>query len=144
MQSAAGSGDRDREEREDGDAEGRLTQGHQEEVAEEPEQDVGRVARGVGRAHDRQHGLELAGVPETHAGHEPSPGIEDDDGGNADRRSEKGQSHHPSTLPQITPHRLMSTDAAISPTPSHPTRPRRDIPTATSGSANTTKSLLNR
>ena len=57
-------GDRDGEERQDRDAEGGLADGREQDVAEEAEQHVRRVAGRVGGAHDRQDGLELARVPE--------------------------------------------------------------------------------
>ena len=78
--------DGDAEQREDVHPEGRLAERGQEDVGDEAEQDVRRVARRVGRAQDRQDRLELAGVPEPDTGHEPRPDDQDDDEGHEQRR----------------------------------------------------------
>ena len=67
---------RDAEQRQDVHPEGRLAERRQEEVHDPAKEHVRRVARRVGRAHDRQDRLELAGVPVADVRQEAGP---DDD-----------------------------------------------------------------
>ena len=58
-------------------------------LATNPSEHVRRVAGRVGRAEERQHRLELAGVPEPDAGHEPGPGVERSTEGARDERERR-------------------------------------------------------
>ena len=142
----------------------RLAERSQEQVDQPADKDVRRVAGRMGGAHDRQDGLEFAGVPIGDVGQHARPDQRDherrDRHGADDRQPPPGalqarvcpghRTHHPSRLPQVMPQKLIATDMPMSHSARRPTPlPRelplpRDIPSATSGRAKTTKSLLKR
>ena len=103
-------------------------------VGEPAEQHVGRVAGRMGRAQERQHGLELAGVPEPDPGHAAPMRRRATSAATARRRRGRQRArrvgrrdHHPRSWPQMTPHRLIA-DATTADQPRGPREPRPDAP----------------
>ena len=134
----------------------RLAERREDDGREPAEQDVGREAGRVGRAQQRRDRLELGGVPEADAGQQRQPrgatnATTPTTSGGA-RAVEAVPRHHPRSRPQTTPQALIATDdddrgrsrERHRPGPRRRRSTARRCPSATSTSANGTKSLLNR
>ena len=118
----------------------RLAERLEDDRRKPADQDVGREAGRMGRAHERPDDLQLARVPERHAGKHRQPGRKKGDERDRERRAKPGSGHHPSDRLQTTPHRLIASDATtrlMARSMPHLRRTAsRSNPSATSSSAN--------
>ncbi len=142
-----------------------LTDRRQQQVCEPAQQDVARVARGMGRAQHGGHDLELAGVPQAQAGEQRRSRDRECDQANQRGRDAArecapataqvprlGAAHQPSVRAHAIPQTWSATEAAIRPPTRRPPRaaPRpwratsRSAPSATGTRRNGAKSRLNR
>jgi hypothetical protein len=126
----------------------RLAERLEEDRGQPAEQDVGREAGRMGGAQQRRDGLQLPGVPVRDAGQHRQHGRPEGDEPDRQRGGQPASGHHPSDRLQMTPHRLIESDATTRPMARSMPHLRRTAsrsnPSATRTSANGAASLLKR